>query len=83
MPLPGQDVERTDRLLKALGLKTRVGELSGGPYPADELLAHMAHDKKARAGQLTLILSHGIGKAFIQRGADAGQLGEFLRQDTM
>jgi 3-dehydroquinate synthase len=80
---PGQDVERTDRLLKALGLKTRVGELSGGPYPADELLAHMAHDKKARAGQLTLILSHGIGKAFIQRGADAGQLGEFLRQDTM
>jgi two-component system sensor histidine kinase CreC len=45
---------RAERLLNALGLATRVAELGGGPYRPDELLAHMAHDKKARNGQLRL-----------------------------
>jgi 3-dehydroquinate synthase len=79
---PGQDVERAERLLKALGLKTQVRELAGGPYPADELLAHMAHDKKAKAGKLTLILARGIGRAFIQRGAETAPLGEFLHREA-
>lgn len=79
---PGQDAVRAERLLNAVGLKTRVSELAGGPYRADELLAHMAHDKKAKAGKLTLILARGIGKSFIQRGADIDALAAFLKADV-
>jgi 3-dehydroquinate synthetase len=52
-----------------------------GPI-ADELLAHMAH-KKARNGKLTLILSKGIGKAYIQRDADIGPLRQFLAKEAV
>ncbi len=79
---PGQDAVRAERLLKALGLATRVADLGGGPYRGDELLAHMAHDKKARNGQLTLILSHGIGKAYIERSVTLDTLREFLEIET-
>ena len=79
---PGQDAVRAERLLNALGLATRIADLAGGPYVADELLAHMAHDKKARNGRLTLILARGIGQAYIQRDADTGPLLEFLRSET-
>lgn len=79
---PGQDAVRAERLLNALGLATRISDLGGGPYRAGELLAHMAHDKKARNGQLTLILARGIGKAFIERTVALGTLEEFLEAET-
>lgn len=79
---PGQDAVRAERLLNALGLATRISDLGGGPYRAVELLAHMAHDKKARNGQLTLILARGIGKAFIERTVALGTLEEFLEAET-
>jgi 3-dehydroquinate synthase len=78
---PGQDAGRAEALLNALGLATRIADLSGGPYRADDLLAFMAHDKKAKNGQMTLILARGIGQAYIQRNADTGPLGDFLRQE--
>jgi len=73
---------RAERLLNALGLATRVADLGGGPYPADELLAHMAHDKKAENGRLTLILARGIGQAYIQKDADMVSVQAFLRSET-
>lgn len=79
---PGQDAVRAERLLNALGLSTRIRDLGGGPYRADELLAHMAHDKKARNGQLTLILSRGIGRAYIERTVMLDTLREFLELET-
>jgi 3-dehydroquinate synthase len=79
---PGQDAVRAEKLLNALGLATRIPQLKGGPYRADDLLTHMAHDKKARNGRLTLILSRGIGQAFIQKDADTNQLRSFLARET-
>lgn len=79
---PGQDAVRAERLLNALGLTTRIADLQGGPYRADDLLAHMAHDKKARNGKLTLILARGIGQVFIQRDADISPLRQFLASET-
>ena len=79
---PGQDAARAERLLNALGLATRIKELAGGPYRASELLAHMTHDKKAKAGKMTLILLRGIGRAYIHAGADLGSLGDFLAAET-
>ncbi len=79
---PEGDAERAERLLNALGLTTRIGELAGGPYPPDDLVAHMAHDKKARQGRLTLVLARGIGQAFISPDADSNDLRDFLREET-
>jgi len=79
---PGQDAVRAEKLLNALGLATRVSNLRGGPYKGDELLAHMAHDKKARHGRLTLILARGIGGAYIQRDAETAPLQQFLADET-
>jgi 3-dehydroquinate synthase len=78
----GQDAVRSERLLNALGLATRLPDLGGGPYVAEELLAHMAHDKKAINGRVTLILSRGIGKAFIQPDADLSHLRQFLSEEV-
>jgi 3-dehydroquinate synthase len=78
----GQDAVRAENLLKSLGLSTRIADLRGGPYKADDLLAHMAHDKKAKHGKLTLILAHGIGGAYIQRDADTAPLLRFLASET-
>lgn len=75
---PGQDAVRAEKLLNALGLATRIGELNGGPYPPEDLLAHMMHDKKARNGRMTLILARGIGQAYIQRDADIDSVRQFL-----
>jgi 3-dehydroquinate synthase len=79
---PGQDAVRAEKLLNALGLATRIPDLKGGPYRANELLAHMAHDKKARNGRLTLILSKGIGQAYIQRDSDTGPILDFLEKEV-
>jgi 3-dehydroquinate synthase len=79
---PGQDAVRAEKLLNLLGLKTRIADLGGGPYRAEELLAHMAHDKKARNGKLTLILAKGIGRAYVQRDADIEPLRRFLASET-
>lgn len=80
---PGQDAVRAERLLNALGLATRVKDLRNpAKYKAPELLAHMAHDKKAKNGRLTLILARGIGKSYIQRDADTGPLLAFLESET-
>ncbi len=80
---PGQDAVRAERLLNALGLSTRVKDLPNPhKYKASELLAHMAHDKKAKNGKLTLILARGIGKSFIHRDVDTGPLLAFLEAET-
>lgn len=68
---PGQDAERVRRHLASAGFPLDLTRLPGAPLDADELLALMAHDKKAEQGKLTLILARGIGEAFVQKNADA------------
>ena len=80
---PGQDATRAERLLNALGLATRLEDLGGGPYAAEDLFSHMAHDKKAKAGRMTLILSRGIGQAFIQTDANAASVRDFLASEAL
>jgi 3-dehydroquinate synthase len=62
---PGQDTERFIRHLKAIGLPTEISDVSGERPSPDALLAHMAHDKKAKDGKLVFILLRGIGQAFV------------------
>jgi len=56
---PQEDAPRIEAHLQSIGLPTRIPGL-----PVDHLLEHMKRDKKMRAGQLTFILTRGIGQAF-------------------
>jgi 3-dehydroquinate synthase len=75
-----QESERVANHLGATGFAVDLKTLPGGPYKADSLVKAMAHDKKNEAGALTLILARGIGKSFVQKGADAGAVRTFLEE---
>ena len=59
------DAERLEHHLRAVGLPARIADVPGPRPTADALLAHMAHDKKVRNGQVTFVLVRGIGNAFV------------------
>ena len=61
---PSADLERARAHLAGLGLPTRIAEVSNRPFPADQLLAAMAKDKKVESGRLRFVLVRGIGEAF-------------------
>jgi 3-dehydroquinate synthase len=61
---PGQDADRFIRHLQAIGLPSSIADVPGERPGVDELIAHMAHDKKAKDGRVRFILVRGIGEAF-------------------
>jgi 3-dehydroquinate synthase len=61
----GQDADRFIRHLDLIGLPSAIAAIPGAHPQVDELLAHMAHDKKTKDGRLTFVLVRGIGKAFV------------------
>jgi 3-dehydroquinate synthase len=76
---PGQDAERFIRHLKTIGLPAAIADIPG-PRPAvDELLEHMAHDKKVKDGKLTFVLLRGIGQAFTTRDVPMAKVREVLQ----
>ncbi|WEK39043.1 MAG: 3-dehydroquinate synthase [Candidatus Brevundimonas colombiensis] len=74
-----EDVARVETVVAAAGLPTRLDQ--AGTFAADRLLALMAGDKKAEGGALTLILTHGIGRAFVAKGVDAARVRRFLIEE--
>jgi len=75
---PGQDADRFIRHLRAVGLPGAIGDIPGARAGADELVAHMAHDKKVTDGRLTFILLKGLGQAFITRDVPVSAVKEVL-----
>jgi 3-dehydroquinate synthase len=75
---PGQDAVRATRAIAAAGLPTQLDQALSHPFSAAELIAHMAHDKKAEAGALTFILARGIGEAFVAKGVGTDAVRDFL-----
>ena len=53
-----------------MGMKNSIKEISGILPDADSLVELMFQDKKVVNGKLNLILTKGIGKAFIARDID-------------
>jgi len=76
--LPADEAARVDRHFAAVGLPTKLSAIPGGVGGADALVDLMAEDKKVKQGQLTLILSHGIGASVVRSGIDPGLLRAFL-----
>ena len=73
-----QDATRLARHLKAAGLPTEISDIPGKRPSVDELLAHMAHDKKATDGQLTFVLVRGLGQAFVTGAVPSDSLRKVL-----
>ena len=75
---PAADTARLIQHLKNIGLPTEVADIPGPRPDTETLLAHMAHDKKARDGQVTFVLVRGIGQAFTTAGVPADVLSAVL-----
>ena len=72
------DAARVEATLAAAGLPVRLAQIRNTPFKAGALIAHMAQDKKAEGGRLTLILARRIGEAFVAKDVDPAPLRDFL-----
>jgi 3-dehydroquinate synthase len=75
------DARRVEAALGDAGLPVRLAQVSNTAFEADALLRHMAQDKKAEGGRLTLILARRIGEAFVAKDVDPGALRDFLIEE--
>jgi 3-dehydroquinate synthase len=75
------EAERVAAHLAAVGLPTRVSDMSGAMPGADRLMELIAQDKKVKRGLLTFILARGIGKSFIAPDVEAGEVRAFLADE--
>ena len=75
------DSELAAGLIAKSGLETELSNLPGGPYPAEALVDAMMQDKKARGGQVPLILAKGLGQSFIYPNADLADGQAFLQEE--
>ncbi len=71
---PADDLARVRNHFEAVGLPTAPPRLQGRSWQADDLLGHMAHDKKVRDGRPVLVLVRGIGQAFLHDQATNDQI---------
>ncbi|HEY5711712.1 MAG TPA: 3-dehydroquinate synthase [Allosphingosinicella sp.] len=72
------DAERVADHLRAAGLPTGLAD-AGIAADGAALAAHMLHDKKARDGRLVLVLTRGIGHAFLDDSVTPAEIEVFLQ----
>jgi 3-dehydroquinate synthase len=75
---PAADAERARAHLKSAGLPVAIDNIPGPKLSVDELMRHIAQDKKVKRGKLTFILTRGIGKAFIANDVPPEKVQAFL-----
>jgi 3-dehydroquinate synthase len=71
---PAEDAARIRTHYSAIGLPTSPPAIDGVAWDADQLLDHMAADKKVEDGAITFILARAIGAAFIAKDIDPGDV---------
>ena len=78
----GQDATRVARHFEAVGLPTRLADVPGFDAGPAAMLDAIAQDKKVERGSLTFILARGIGRSFVAKGIDPGEVTAFLSAET-
>jgi len=78
--LPKAEAARVVRHFVDVGLPTRIRDIPGDPPSIDRLMELIGQDKKIKRGQLTFILAHGIGAAFVETGVDPAEVRAFLSE---
>jgi len=77
---PPADAERVRQHLREAGLPTSIGDIAGPSLSPRELMRHIGQDKKVKQGRLNLILTRGIGRAFIANDVPPERLEAFLER---
>ena len=77
---PATDADRVRAHLRSAGLPVAIADIPGPPLAADELMEHIAQDKKVKRGRLTFILTRGIGRAFIAEDVAPERVRSFLEE---
>jgi 3-dehydroquinate synthase len=79
--MPREDAERVRAHLKAVGLPTRLIDMTGGAPDAGTFMELVAQDKKVQRGSLTFILSKGIGQSFIAHDVPFAAVKSFITDE--
>jgi 3-dehydroquinate synthase len=74
---PGEDAARVRRHFADATLPTKLGDV---PLDRSALLPLMGADKKNEGGRLRLVLTRGIGGAFLSDGVEPARLAAFLER---
>ena len=77
---PEEDAARVKHHLTNMQMLTSISDIPGNLVGTDELLRHMAQDKKVVDGQTILVLARGIGQAVIKRDISRQTLETFLQR---
>ena len=81
MNLASPDVtDRVEAHLREVGLPTRMDEIPGELPPTEVLMDAIAQDKKVKAGQLTFILTRGLGQSFVADDVPASEVQRFIEE---
>ncbi len=73
----------TDRVivhLKDVGLPTGIDEIPGQKPNAELLMDFIAQDKKVSRGNLTFILTRGLGQSYVEKSVDPVAVKDFLTE---
>ncbi|MCF6320909.1 MAG: 3-dehydroquinate synthase [Rhizobiaceae bacterium] len=73
-------VVRVKEHLQKVGLPTALGDIPGELPNAEKLLEFISQDKKVLKGELTFILTKGLGKSYIANNVAASQVLAFLEE---
>ena len=71
---------RVEAHLSDVGLPTCLQDVPGGVPDANTLMTLIAQDKKVSHGNLTFILTHGLGQSFIAKNVPPEKVLAFLKQ---
>ncbi|MEW7009201.1 3-dehydroquinate synthase [Lentilitoribacter sp. EG35] len=74
------DAVRVEQHLKQVGLPISLNDIDGELPPTDILMEHIAQDKKVSRGDLTFILTKGIGQSFIANNVPADEVRRFIEE---
>ncbi|MCP4317347.1 MAG: 3-dehydroquinate synthase [Hyphomicrobiales bacterium] len=74
------DARRVASHLRAVGLPTKLSDIDGDLPTPDILMQHIAQDKKVKRGELTFILTRGIGQSFIADDVPSSEVLGFLKE---
>ncbi|MDH4441795.1 MAG: 3-dehydroquinate synthase [Rhizobium sp.] len=72
--------DRVEAHLRAVGLPTRMDEIPGELPPTAVLMDAIAQDKKVKSGQLTFILTRGLGQSFVADDVPASEVERFIEE---
>jgi 3-dehydroquinate synthase len=75
------DAKRVEAHLSAVGLPTRISDIPGELPGAEQFLTYIGQDKKVSRGQLTFILTRGVGQSFIAKDVPSSEVLLFLKEN--